>query len=57
MAKVKYEMVDPDLASAILAEAKSIYGLKTYISLFSSAGVVLHSDSRVVGAKTENTGL
>lgn len=39
MAKVKYEMVDPNLASAILSEAKSIYGLKTYISLFSSAGV------------------
>lgn len=39
MAKVKYEIVDPDLASAILAETKSIYGLKTYISLFSSAGV------------------
>ena len=39
MAKVKYEMVDPNLASSILSEAKSIYGLKTYISLFSSAGV------------------
>ena len=39
MARVKYEMIDPDLASAMLSEAKSTYGLKTYISLFSSAGV------------------
>ena len=39
MAKKKYEMINPDLASAILSEAKSHYGLKTYISLFSSAGV------------------
>ena len=39
MAKVKYDMMDSDLASAVLSEAKSVYGLKTYISLFSSAGV------------------
>lgn len=39
MARVKYEMINPNLASAILSEAKSTYGLKTYISLFSSAGV------------------
>lgn len=39
MAKLKYDMIDSGLASAILSEAKSIYGLKTYISLFSSAGV------------------
>ena len=39
MAKVNYEIINPDLASAILSEAKSFYGLKTYISLFSSAGV------------------
>lgn len=39
MAKVKYEIIDHDLASAILSEAKSGYGLNTYISLFSSAGV------------------
>ena len=39
MARVKYDMINPDLASAILSEAKSTYGLKTYISLFSSAGV------------------
>lgn len=39
MAKVKYDMTDTGLASAILTEAKSAYGLKTYISLFSGAGV------------------
>lgn len=38
MAKVKYDMMDSDLASAVLSEAKSVYGLKTYISLFSRAG-------------------
>ena len=39
MAKAKYDMMDSSLTSAIFSEAKSIYGLKTYISLFSSAGV------------------
>ena len=39
MAKVKYDIIDPDIQSAILSDAKSPYGLHTYISLFSSAGI------------------
>lgn len=39
MSKVKYGMVNSNLASKILSEAKSNYGLRTYISLFSSAGI------------------
>ncbi|MEG0518508.1 MAG: DNA cytosine methyltransferase [Bacteroidales bacterium] len=39
MAKVKYDVETSNLASAILSDAKSIYGVKTYISLFSSAGI------------------
>ena len=35
----KIKNINKDLASEILSEAKSFYGLKTYISLFSSAGV------------------
>lgn len=39
MAKVKYDIIEPDVQSAILSDAKSPYGLHTYISLFSSAGI------------------
>ena len=39
MAKVKYDIENQGNTSAILSEAKSTYGLQTYISLFSSAGI------------------
>lgn len=39
MAKVKYDIIDRDIQSAILSDVKSPYGIHTYISLFSSAGV------------------
>lgn len=37
MAKYKYNISEP--MPALLEERKSLYGLRTYISLFSSAGV------------------
>ena len=37
MAKLKYNMSEP--LPTLLEEKKSLYGLRTYISLFSSAGV------------------
>ena len=39
MAKVKYDILDQEKQSAILSDVKSPYGLQTYISLFSSAGI------------------
>lgn len=39
MAKVTYDIIDQDNQSAILSDIKSSYGLQTYISLFSSAGI------------------
>lgn len=36
--KFSYE-IEPDLASHIASEAKTPYGIRTYVSLFSSAGV------------------
>ena len=39
MAKLKYNINTSNLASDILSETKSAYGIKTYISLFSSAGI------------------
>lgn len=39
MAKVKYDIIEQEIQSAILSDAKSPYGLHTYISLFSSAGI------------------
>ena len=37
--KLKYTIKDSSETPAILSEAKSVYGIQTYISLFSSAGV------------------
>lgn len=39
MAKKKYNYSEIDFPSDIVAESKSLYGLRTYVSLFSSAGV------------------
>ena len=39
MAKVKYDILDQEKQSVILSDVKSPYGLQTYISLFSSAGI------------------
>ncbi len=39
MAKVKYDIIDQNGQSAILSDVKSPYGLHTYVSLFSSAGI------------------
>lgn len=39
MAQAKYDIIDQDVQSAILSDVKSPYGLHTYISLFSSAGI------------------
>lgn len=39
MDKVKYDILDQEKQSAILSDVKSPYGLQTYISLFSSAGI------------------
>lgn len=39
MTKIKYNIGTSNLVPEIISEAKSPYGIKTYISLFSSAGV------------------
>ena len=37
--KTKIYDIPEDVAAAIVAERKSLYGIKSYVSLFSSAGI------------------
>lgn len=37
--KTKTYDIPEEVAAAIVAEKKSLYGIKTYVSLFSSAGI------------------